>query len=508
MKGGIGVLKGFTRRFRPLEILTEEQVEEIHRATLDVLRNTGVRHESEWALDFFKKNGCEVDLEEKRVRFPEGLVEECLRRCPSSFRLKARDPEKDYVLGGNTVYFGTFSGMQTIDLDTLEPRQATLAEYIEYVTVLDALPDLHLLTPVTYFGFEGVPPVMAIPESVALKLRHSGKFQKTPNSKGCEIFTIAMAKAVGAETKNVVCCAPPLAWDEEAVLVARRSIEAGFPVAVADGDILGASAPATYAGSVVVSNAEIMSMIVLVQLLHPGHRLVVNHFDFPQNMRSGAPAFGQIGCSISNVIFNQIWRRYRIPIMNGTPGSSNSKAMDYQTGYEKALGGILAALSGAHRLSFYGSVSSELAAHPVQAIMDDDVAGMIGRFVEGAVVNDETLALELIHEVGPVPGHYLGKAHTRQWWKKEQFVPLSADTLPYPEWVKAGKKSCLDHAKERMEDIVATHKPKPLTSSQTQAIADILKEAREYYRKKGMISDDEWRVYMRILESPDYPYSV
>ena len=502
------MLKGFTRRFKPLEILTEEQVEEIHRATLDVLRKTGVRHESEWALDFLRKHGCEVDLEDKRVRFPESLVEECLRRCPSSFRLKARDPEKDYILGGNAVYFGTFSGMHTIDLNTLEPRQATLAEYIEYIRVLDALPGLHLLTPVTYFGFEGVPPVMAIAESVALKFRYSGKFQKTANAKGCETFTMAMAKAVGAETKSCLCCAPPLAWDEEAVLLARRAIEVGFPVAVADGDTLGASAPATYTGSIVVANAEIISMIVLVQLLHPGHRVVVNHFDFPQDMRSGAPAFGQIGCSISNVMFNQMWRRYGIPIMNGTPGSSNSKAMDYQTGYEKALGGILAALSGAHRLSFYGSVSSELAAHPVQAIMDDDLAGMIGRFVEGATVNDETLALDLIHEVGPVPGHYLGKAHTREWWKREQNLRLSADTLPYPEWVKAGKKSCLDRAKERMEDILTTHEPKPLTSSETEAIGDILGEAREYYRKQGMISDDEWRVYMRALASPDYPYSV
>jgi trimethylamine--corrinoid protein Co-methyltransferase len=217
-------------------------------------------------------------------------------------------------------------------------------------------------------------------------------------------------------------------------------------------------------------------------------------------MRSGAPAFADIGCSISNVIFNQMWRRYGLPISNGTPGYASSKSIDYQTGYEKALGAIISAVSGAHTICFHGGISGELTAHPVQAVLDDDVAGMVGRFVEGVEISAETIALELIEEVGPVPGHYLNKAHTREWWKNEQYVPAVADRLSYPEWIKEGKKRAIDYAKERMEEILASHKPTPLTPEQEEAVQEILKEAREYYRKKGLISHAEWVEYSRVLE--------
>ncbi len=122
-----------------------------------------------------------------------------------------------------------------------------------------------------------------------------------------------------------------------------------------------------------------------------------------------------------------------------------------------------------------------------KAVLDDDIAGMIGRFIEGALVNDDTLAIDLIKAVGPIPGMYLDKAHTRQWWKKEQFIPKAADRLTYPEWLEKGKKSALDYAKDRVEEILATHKPKPLTPSQDEEIDRILAEARAYYKKRGMI---------------------
>jgi len=104
------MLKGFTRNFKPLEILSEGELEAIHRGTLSVLRKTGVRFESKKALKLFEKNGCQVDYTDNRVRFPEGLVEECLRKCPSSFRVKARNPKNDMIWGGNTVYFQALSG--------------------------------------------------------------------------------------------------------------------------------------------------------------------------------------------------------------------------------------------------------------------------------------------------------------------------------------------------------------------------------------------------------------
>lgn len=103
--------------------------------------------------------------------------------------------------------------------------------------------------------------------------------------------------------------------------------------------------------------------------------------------------------------------------------------------------------------------------------------------------------------VGPIPGHYLSTAHTREWWQKEQFLPKVVDLEVYPVWIRSGKKDALALAKERMEKILVTHKPDPLMPMQDEALEDILKEARDYCRKKGLISDKEWAVYRKFLSS-------
>lgn len=484
----IEMLKGFTRKFRPLEILTEEVVEAIHTGTLGVLQETGVRIEHERGLKLLEENGCEVDFGKKRVRFPPGLVEESLRKCPSAFRVKARDPKNDLIIGGNTTYFKNSCGMKTVDLDTMEPRTATRKENYDGVTVLDALENHHLLAPYTpYFGFENVPPVMAMLESCAGKIRNSTKVQCEGYSQNAEIFTIKMAKAVEAETIGLMNASPPLTWYFDAIESAYRHIEAGFPLLIATGEVIGGTGPATIAGSIVTSNAEDISGIVLAQLIKPGTRVFVCSFTHPMEMRSGSPAFGDIGVSLYQVAFNQIWRKYEIPRCNNASGYSSSKTIDFQSGYEKAIMSVLSCVSGANLVGLHGGVCAELTYHPVQSILDDDIAGMIGRFIEGIEVSAETLALDLIEKVGPIPGFYLDKEHTRNWWKKGRFFPKVADRLTYPEWTEASKKSCLHYAKERMEEILAKSKPTPLTEDTEREIGGILEEARKYYKEKGLM---------------------
>jgi trimethylamine--corrinoid protein Co-methyltransferase len=150
-----------------------------------------------------------------------------------------------------------------------------------------------------------------------------------------------------------------------------------------------------------------------------------------------------------------------------------------------------------------GGSSNELFYSPELSVMDDDVAGWIGRILEGPEVSDETLAIDVINQVGPIPGHYLGHAHTREWWQKENLFLQVTDTEPYSTWVTSGKKDMISHAKEKIEEILATHKPMPLTPEQEAGVEEVLKEAREYYRKRGMISDEEWVEYMRTLEAGD-----
>ncbi len=488
--------KGFTRRFRPLEILTEEELEAVHRGTLDVLWRTGIRLEHKRALSILENEGCKVDYENNRVRFPAGLVEESLRKCPSTFSLKARDPKNDLTIGGNTTYFSAFPGMKTVDLDTWEPRTATRKEFYDAVTVLDALDTVDLFKAYTpYFGFEGVPPSMAMLESLAGKARNSSKFQPEGYSNDSEVFTIQMAQALGMELYLYALPGSPLTYYTDAIEAAIRGAEAGFAVKVGDGPMFGGTAPATIAGALITHNAECMAPIVLLQVMKPGTRILASHLDFPVNMQNGAPAFGDIATSLHTCAFNQMWRRkYAVPTAN-LSSISSSKEADFQGGYERAMAALLCALSGASYVALHGSINGELTHHPVQAILDDDVAAMIGRFLEGVTVSDETLAIDLIEEVGPIPGHFLNKQHTRKWWKLEQSVPKAADRLTYPEWMAAGKKSCLDYARERMEKILATHRPTPLTAGQEENLERILEEARQYYVDRGLISEAEMAAY-------------
>ncbi len=478
---------GFQRNFPPLKILTEEQIEEIHRSTLRVLEETGLRIEHEKALKLLKESGCKVDFDTNRVKFPPWLVEECLGKCPKSFRVKARNPKNDVILGGDTLYFSTNTGMNTVDLDTWEPRRPTRKEFYDALIIIDAL-DNPQMTQNYYpwFGWEGLPPVMGIPEAFAARVRNTSKPLGMGHSNNSEIFTIEMAKAVGAEPMSSSSPSPPLTCYGEGIEALYRGLEADFPFRFSSGETMGATSPATIAGTVTTSNAMIIGRIVLAQLIKPGARIVAVPWSFPQNMRSGLIAFGSIEQSLHHAAANQYWGRIGIPIGNQC-GFVNSKSIAFQCGYERTMMAVIAALSGANVIHLGGALYGELTLHPLQMILDDDIANMVGRFVEGVEVNDETLAVDLIHEVGPIPGMYLDKAHTRKWWQREQFIPKAADRLGIAEWMEKGKKNALDYAEERMEHILATHKPDPLTPKQEEDIDRILKECWQYYRKRDML---------------------
>jgi trimethylamine--corrinoid protein Co-methyltransferase len=495
-----------TRNFRPLEVLSDEQLEAIHRATLEVLWVTGVRMEHEQGLKLLEQHGCKVDDDAMRVRMPQGLVEECLRKAPSNFHAVARDPADSLMIGGNSLCLAVAPGQNTVDLDIWEPRPATRRENYDCVRVLDALPTVHFFSPYTpYFGFEGVPPCMAMLESLAARLRNSTKFQCVGFTQGCEVFSIQMAQALGIEILGTCAWAPPLTVYRDAVDSLFRFTEAGMPLRVISGQVMGGTAPASVAGAIVTNNAEVIAGLVLAQLAKPGTPILVKDFTAPMNMNTGSPAFGAIEICLHNAASNQIFQRYRVPLDNST-AYPNSKCPDFQSAYEKVFRVLVAGLSGASTLLFHGSVHGELTHHPLQAILDDDVAGMVGRFLEGITVTHETLAVDLINKVGPIPGHFLNQEHTRKWWRQEQFVPKTADRLTYPEWMSSGKKSCLDYARERMQHILSTHKPIPLTPSQEQDVERILEDARNYYKHKGLISDEEMSAYRKSMKSPNYPF--
>jgi trimethylamine--corrinoid protein Co-methyltransferase len=477
-------LKGHTVS-KPINILSDEQVERIHYATLDVLERTGVRFENDKALEILEGAGCKVDHEKKIVRFPPGLVEDCLRKTPSSFTLRARESKNDLRFGGNTLYFAPFAAQNKGDPDTGARARPTLKEAAEAYRLMDALDNIHFPFGGSWFDVEGVEPLMQFPTRTATCIRNSSKGIAGVSYFDCEIWDIKLAEATNQDVLGGVTSSPPLTWDGAVINATFRYLEKGFPIGLSGGQNFGATSPVTIAGSLVTNNAELISMIALIQLVKPGRGTLAGNYAQPLSMRSGLPLLGAIEKSIHGMAFAQLWRHYKIP--SATVGSTDAKLADYQCGYEKAISVILLSLAGFNSVWHGGGLYDELTWSPVVMLMDNDIFGMTARVLRGIEVNDETLAVDVIDEVGPIPGHFLNRAHTRKWWKTEIFEPMLADRQPHPEWVESGSKNIVQRAKAKMAEILAKYEPTPLTKEQEKAVAEVLKEAESYYGQLGMM---------------------
>ena len=475
--------EGFSRKFEKLKMLSDDHIRTIHSGTIDILENTGIKVESERALKIFEEHGCNVDFEKEIVKIPDKVIEESINSCPDQFLIRSRDLENNLQIGSNTLFFENSIGMKTIDINTWEPLTPTMFDQDKGIILLDSLKTVDLLnTCGPYSEIDEIPLNMVLLKTLVSKLRNSTKCISVSHYNNSEIFAIEIAKVMGIDLVGTVTATSPLAYNKSAVEAMIRFAEAGFPVSIGSGAVMGGTGPATIAGSTITNNAELLAGLVLVQLVKPGTGVIVNDSVYPMDMRNALPSFGSLGAALHNVIFNQIWQSYNIPTGSWIAGITSSKKIDFQNAYERSMTTLLCALSGSNVISLHGAVYGELTWHPLQAILDDDIAEWVGRTLEGVNVNDETLAIELIKEVGHAPGNYMAKRHTLEWWKKEQFIPKYTDRMPYPNWLNNGKKDALMLAKEKFDQILASHKAIPLTFEQDKEIEKILKSARKYYK--------------------------
>jgi len=489
-------------------VLSEADVASIQSGVLQVLERTGVNFHDEKALKLLADAGCRVEFDSHRVRFPNELVRDCLSRCPSSYEVKARNPDNSWLLGEpSTTYFVPANGSNTVDLDSWQPRQPTRKEFHDLVKLMDALPSVHGLPAFPWYGFEKVPQAMRLLESAAAKIRMTTK----PIMEGSVLesyrWSIQMARVTGQDILQLVNPVAPLTVGEEEVAKTLYFTQEDMPFHVTSGPVAGATAPATLAGAVISSSAENIAGIVLAQLVKPGARVWSGNMTLVQNMRNGSPMFGQVANSLLDAAYQQLWREYQVPSWSIAAAWSDSKQIDYQAGYETTMAATTSALAGASMVRFQGGISQQLSMHPAKLVLDADAAGMIGRFLQGVEVSDETMALDLIDQVGPIPGNFLATSHTRSWWRQEQYMPRSADHGSYADFFREGSPTVIRRAMERMEEILASHKPTPLPTDQEEAIEDILNDARRYYRSKGHISESDWSLYQEDLASSNYPYA-
>jgi trimethylamine--corrinoid protein Co-methyltransferase len=467
-----------TPRFR---LLSDDQIDELHQATLELMRRTGVQVEEPAAIEVFARAGCWIDG--RRVRFPAHLVEWAIRASPSRVMLCDRLGRPAVALQGERAYFGTGSDTPNIvDPSTGERRLVKKDDVAATSRLLDALPHL------SFMMCSGI--ASDVPAAVS-DLHH---FQvMAANTVKPIVFTawslenlkviVEMAELVAGgagELERSPFCAlytepiSPLKLGPEAVQKLMYMAEKGLPTVFTPGLLTGASGPVTIAGGLVQGNAEMLAGFVLAQLIREGTPLIYGGGVLPIDMRTtlmsyASPEFMMGACALKDMA-----RRYRLPMFHFA-GCSDAKTFDQQASLEGALWVMLAALNGGNLVHDMGYIDNGLTTSYQQLVVMDEVVGLVARFMEGIEVTEETMALEVIDQVGP-GGQYLAEEHTLRHFRRNWF-PTLLDRSNYSAWCENGKQSLGERAAARARQLLETHKPTPLPSKVSGRLADLVARA-------------------------------
>jgi len=499
---------GAKSAFPYIDIMEASALSRMCEGVYEVLDHTGVVVKGGKMRRCLQDYGCRVDEGLERVYFDRSVIDRAMGDTPKGFEIQAREEENNVLLKpGETTQFINACGTKYFHLDSQDVKPPTRKEFYDYLRLLDGLPHIDFQNCFPFFGFAKVPECMKLLESVAAKYRVSTKAQIEGTVFDNYQFSTEMAKAMNTDLCQIVNSAAPLTYFPETAEQIFNYAEAGLPFHFAAGPTRGLTSPMSAAGSVISNNTEALAGIVMAQAVKPGSRVWVNSMIMTPDMATGKPAFGNIGNSFTDMAFNQYWRHYRIPSWSNAASWTSSKIIDYQAGYEQSMALLTQVLSGATVISYQGGMYAELYASPVKAVIDDDIVGMTKRLLKGIDVSDEGMAVDLIKEIGPMPGSFMETDETLENWRNECYVPTVASMESYQEWAAWGKKTIIEKAHGRMEMLLEQHVVPALPKAKEQALEDILQDARDYYRKKGLISDEEWRIYQEDLYSPNYPYA-
>ena len=462
---------------KPIELLTRGDTETIHEKSLEILKETGVVIQWEPALKVLKAAGCDVNSESQLVRFPRDVVEHALRLCPCRVRVKARDSQCDLEIGGNRVYFAPQASPYLYDLDTGVKRTGTIKDVDQITTIQDALENIHAVF-TSLEVLSDVPMNVQMEWILAEQIRHTTKAINGLGFTFCARWHIEMAQAAGIELVGAFTCSPPLTYPADQCDGLMRFAQAGWGSMMCPGVSCDATGPATLAGTLLQQNVEVLAGVVLAQAVKPGVGYIFSTEAMPMDMRHGHEAIGieQYMLASANA---QMARFYGVPSASFDSFTGGKLPTDQQVGYEKAMAALLQAQAGVNYIIGAGGVDDEGCYSMEQLVIDNEMYSMIARFLRGITVNEETLAAEVIREVGPIPGNYLGEAHTRKWWRREQFLPTLSYRLSYEEWLRDGSQDVAARAKQRAREILRTHTVPPLPENVDRELSRILSVAEK-----------------------------
>jgi trimethylamine--corrinoid protein Co-methyltransferase len=445
------------------EILTKTQLEKVHATSLRILEQIGVDFGYSPALEVLKKGGAKVDGQ--RAFFTRGLVEEQIKKPPAEFTLYARNPEHNVVIGGrNTVFAPGYGAPFVTDLDNGR-RKATLKDFENFVKLTGASANQDLLSG-----------TVVEPTDVPAEIRHARMlYTSVKYSDKCFMGSTMGARAAreclqmasilfGSRTDlasnpvifGIVGALTPLKYDARMLEALMEYAAAGQPQIIASLAIAGATGPVTLAGTLALQNAEVMAGIVLAQLVREGTPVIFGGVSTNAEMRNGTLSIGSPEMAINAAATAQMARHYRLPVRGGG-AVCDAKSPGAQASYESMMNLLMSRLSGINFvLHSAGILESFNCMCYEKFIIDDEMCGMVKRIKRGYEVNLDTLAFDIVKEVGP-GGHFLDKDHTFDHFRTEFYQPQLSNRDDYFSWHANGSPQNMETANKKYKDILETY---------------------------------------------------
>jgi trimethylamine--corrinoid protein Co-methyltransferase len=448
---------------------------------LEVLESTGVRVDNDEGLELLSGAGARV-APQRRVRIPSYLIEEALASAPRRIAIYRRDGEPAALLEGGRVYFSSQVDSTYFFDPFNRTRRLCVREDARLGAVLcDALPHIDLVSFSSIYS--------DVPGKIAIRIGHketvknctkplmhgTGDFASLKAIAEMAAMVVGGWEALARRPYYVHYAEPfsPLVHTDEGVAKLLFCVERGIPVIYTSMTLAGSSAPVTAAGNLVACMAESLSGLVMAQLKRRGAPFIFGGVPTIIDMKSMLVSYGAPELSLWSAALTEMAHYLHLPMFS-TAGCTDAVEFDQQAAAESAISCLMAALSGANLVHDVGFTEAANSASLELIAATDEFIGMVDCIMKGIEVTPETLALEVIEQVGP-GGSYFGEEHTLCHFRRNWF-PKLANRDNCEQWMTAGGLSLGDKANQRVRQILEEHQPKPLPP-ELVAELDILEES-------------------------------
>lgn len=481
------------------KVLSDDDMDRIHLAVLEVMQDVGIKVEHEEALKIYADNGCDVDFKNKVVKMPEHVLMGALSTCPTRFTLHGKTSEYDVRVTTDDVYtIGGSSALDVLDLEDGHRRPATLQDLNDFTRLLDAMENLHIMHAIVVPQDIPQPGFDRILWATVMKNTNRTYYSQGQWAQSIR-DQVEMAKVIqGSEAEIrrnpmfscVICMMSPFIHSGERVDELMECAKFGIPLYIEVDAMCGSTTPITIAGTLVEECANVLTGIALAQFINPGNPCVFAIASGIMNMQTGDYCGAGPEVGLLHVATAQMAHYYGLPFQGGT--GIDATVPDAQAGYERAIQVLTDSLGQVNFVHLsLGMMEQMLLASYEQVVIDNEILGAAFRVVQGIEVNDETIALDVIKEVG-IGGNYLAHEHTVKHLRPNYWMPKVTNRLTWGPWMAEGGKDMRERARDRAKQILATHHPKPLTDDQEREIDKMAKAFQEkaikdsaYYSMSG-----------------------